>query len=79
MPSPAPTPGAVMLVINPIADATFVAACDEGMRSRPSRPDQLQAILRARYPSAVVRPRALSGEITTIWYVYRDGHWVSSA
>lgn len=68
-----------MLVINPIADATFASACDEAMRSHPEDPDELQARLRPDYPSVVVRPRALSGETTSIWYVYRDGHWVSSA
>jgi hypothetical protein len=68
-----------MLVINPIADASFVTACEAAMRTQPDRPDDLEARLRPAYPSVVVRPRALSGEITTVWYVYRDGHWVSSA
>jgi hypothetical protein len=68
-----------MLVINPVADPTFVHACNEAMESHPDRPDALQAKLRESYPAAVVRPRSLSGELTTIWYVYRDGHWVSSA
>ena len=71
--------GQAMLVINPITDAAFVRACNEALRRHPDRPDALQAELREDYPSAVVRPRALSGEITTIWYVYRDGFWVSSA
>ena len=68
-----------MLVINPIADPAFVRTCNEAMRTHPSRPDELQSMLREDYPAAVVRPRSLSGEVTTIWYVYRDGHWVSSA
>ena len=67
-----------MLVINPIADPAFVRACNEAMRAHPSHPDELQSMLRRAYPSVVVRPRSLSGELTTIWYVYRDGHWVSS-
>ena len=69
---------ATMLVINPIADASFVHRCNEAMRAHPDRPDELQATLREGYPAAVVRPRSLSGEVTSIWYVYRDGHWVSS-
>jgi hypothetical protein len=68
-----------MLVINPIADAAFVRSCTNAMRSHPDRPEDLQARLRPEYPSVIVRPRSLSGEVTTIWYVYRDGHWVSSA
>lgn len=73
------TPQEPMLVINPVADAAFVLACAAAMRAHPDRPDELQAKLRAAYPSAVVRPRSLSGEVATIWYVYRDGRWVSSA
>lgn len=68
-----------MLVINPVTDPSFVRACNEAMRDHLERPDALQTKLREEYPSAVVRPRSLSGEITSIWYVYRDGHWVSSA
>jgi hypothetical protein len=49
------------------------------MGSAPSQPEELEAMLRDSYPRAVVRPRALSGETLVVWYVYRDGHWVSSA
>jgi hypothetical protein len=73
------TPQQPMLVINPVADPSFVRTCNQAMRARPSRPDELQSLLREAYPAAVVRPRSLSGEITTIWYVYREGYWVSSA
>ena len=38
-------------------------------------PAELQAALRDRYPRAVVRSRDLSGETTSVWYVYRDGRW----
>ena len=34
-----------MLVINPIADPAFVRACNQAMRARPSRPDELQSML----------------------------------
>lgn len=67
-----------MLVINPVADAVFARACDEAMASHPARPDDLQVALRRRFPAVIVRPRALSDERLAVWYVYRDGHWVSS-
>jgi hypothetical protein len=68
-----------LLVINPVGDQTFLQACDAAMTTHPGRPEDLQAALRRRYPAVVVRPRSLSGEHLDVWYVYRDGHWVSSA
>lgn len=47
------------------------------LSGRCSRED-LEAILRTRYPDAVVRPRELEAEETVVWYVYRDGHWIRS-
>ena len=38
-------------------------------------PAELQARLRETYPLAVVRPRVISSEPTSLWYVYRDGRW----
>ena len=38
----------------------------------------LQAALRETYPRAVVRAREISSERETVWYAYRDGHWVPS-
>lgn len=67
-----------MLVINPMTDATFVRTCDAALDLHPTRPEDLQTMLRRRYPRTVVRPRALSGERLVVWYVYREGHWVSS-
>jgi hypothetical protein len=67
-----------LLVINPLGDPLFVRACDEAMASRPARPEDLQAALQGRFPNVVVRPRSLSGEQLAVWYVYRDGRWVSS-
>ena len=40
-------------------------------------PSELEEQLRRHYPRVVVRPRELTGESFTIWYVYRDGHWIS--
>lgn len=70
--------GDPLLVINPPMDSDFVGACHAAMDDRPGPPEALEAILRRRFPRAVVRARALSGETITVWYVYRDGHWVSS-
>lgn len=73
------SPAAPLLVINPPTDADFVRACDAALGRHPACTDDLQALLRPRFPLAVVRPRALSGERVEVWYVYRDGHWVSSS
>jgi hypothetical protein len=65
-----------ILIVNPSADRAFaefaVGALAQGQRT----PGELEAALRVRYPRAVVRARELSAERTTIWYVYREGHWI---
>ena len=69
-----------ILVVNPRTDASFVEFVREQLDSRPNdNPATLQDRLRERYPEAVVRARALSNEPSTVWYVYRDGHWTPSA
>jgi hypothetical protein len=40
-----------------------------------ANPIELQSRLRQTYPLALVRPRLISSEPTTLWYVYRDGRW----
>jgi hypothetical protein len=70
---------APLLIINPATDETFARACDEALADGATTPDRLQSSLRLLYPDAVVRPRELSGESIIVWYVYRDGHWVSSS
>jgi hypothetical protein len=65
-----------ILIINPTTDAEF-RECAISLERASSTPADLQSALRAYYPSAVVRPRGLSGE-REAWYVYRDGHWVPS-
>jgi len=66
-----------VLAINPRHDQAFVAAAeallDDGMRSLT----RFQDVLRRRFPDAFVRARDLSGERGAVWYVFRDGHWVS--
>lgn len=65
-----------MLITNPRSDAAFVQAVDAALDGADG-PGELQRRLRERYPDVVVRPRELSSEPVTVWYVYRDGRWVS--
>ena len=67
------------LVVNPRDDPPFVALAERLVADGVRSPDELQTALRREYPEAVVRARELDGEAFTIWYVYRDGHWVSAA
>src|SRR6476620_2343816 len=67
-----------MLILNPTSDDAFRAFA-EAARRPGDDPPSLQRRLRERYPKAVVRARALSGEPRDVWYVYRDGRWVSWA
>ncbi len=64
------------LVLNPRDDGRFVALAEALASDGADTPLELQERLRRDYPEAVVRARELTGEAFTIWYVYRDGHWV---
>ncbi|HEY8819679.1 MAG TPA: hypothetical protein VIM25_12775 [Candidatus Limnocylindrales bacterium] len=64
------------LVLNPRDDVRFVALAESLASDGIDSPLELQERLRRDYPDAVVRARELTGEAFTIWYVYRDGHWV---
>jgi hypothetical protein len=66
------------LVLNPRHDARFVALAEEIASTGTDTPLEFQERLRRDYPNAVVRARELTGEAFTIWYVYRDGHWIPS-
>ena len=65
------------LVVNPRDDTPFVVTAERLVADGVRSPVELQERLRREYPDAVVRARELDGEAFTIWYVYRDGHWVS--
>lgn len=65
------------IIRNPADDAAFEAAIEEVLDAGPLDPAALEAGLRARYPSAVVRRRELAGETAVVWYVYRDGRWTA--
>jgi hypothetical protein len=65
-----------VLILNPRQDEGFVALA-ERLADRATTPAALQAALREHYPAATVRPRLLSTDSGDVWYVYRDGIWVS--
>jgi len=65
-----------IVVVNPSNDVGFREMVDGFVATGGSRPDDLEVVLRTRYPEAVVRPRELAGERFEVWYVYRDGHWI---
>lgn len=62
------------LIVNPIGDREFIAFANYQLEGA-STAGELQALLRVRYPEAIVRLRELSGERILVWYVYRDGRW----
>jgi hypothetical protein len=68
-----------VLILNPRDDADFMDVAQGFVDRGAAGPEDLQRLLRTRYPRAAVRPRDLSSEQTSVWYVYRDGHWVPSA
>ena len=67
---------AVLLVINPRSDSGFVREAERLAEDGMTQPQRLEAALRSRYPDVAVHVRELTGEQSTIWYVYRDGHWI---
>jgi hypothetical protein len=65
------------LVTNPRQDAAFLKAAEALVRDGIASPDALERALRLDYPGTRVRARDLSSEPRRMWYVYRDGHWIS--
>ena len=65
------------IIRNPANDRAFQAAIEEALDDGLSDPAAAQERLRQGYPRAVVRPRALAEERTPVWYVYREGRWIS--
>ncbi len=66
-----------VLAINPQHDHTFVAAAEALLDDGVCSLTGFQDALRGHFPDAFVRARDLSGELGTVWYVFRDGHWVN--
>jgi hypothetical protein len=67
-----------LLFLNPADDVTFRDSVDALVAEGVANAADLERRLREPYPQAVVRPRDLADESFTVWYVYRDGHWVST-
>ncbi len=65
-----------VLIMNPPEDFDFREFV-ETRAADAADPGTLQGLLRVRYPMAVARARDLSSEQLEIWYVYREGRWVS--
>ena len=65
------------IIINPRDDVRFSELVDRSVLSGVESPDTLERLLRRVYPRAVVRRRELAGEQVEVWYVYREGRWVS--
>jgi hypothetical protein len=65
------------IVFNPLSDKGFEEAIAAAINGGAVDPRDLQQSLRRSYPATVVRPRELAGERGVVWYVYRDGRWVS--
>lgn len=72
-------PQSPSLVTNPSDDDDFRDAAMELLQPGANDPSALEALLRVRYPRAVVRARSLQGETAVVWYVYRDGRWAAPA
>lgn len=65
-----------VLVVNPRSDTAFVDLAEATVEDAMT-PAQLEERLRGSFPRASVRARALSAEPMVVWYVYRDGQWIS--
>ncbi len=68
-----------LLMINPSTDRELGQLARGLVIDAQATPETLEAALRPLFPRLVVHRRELSGEDVQIWYVYREGHWVSTA
>jgi hypothetical protein len=66
-----------LLIVNPRDDVVFRDLVMQLVEGGVEGTDALEAVLRERYPLAVVHLREISSERVTVWYVYRDGRWIS--
>ncbi|HET9456113.1 MAG TPA: hypothetical protein VFO78_02135 [Candidatus Limnocylindrales bacterium] len=66
------------LITNPADDRAFQEAAEAEVAAGAATAEELQARLRGRYSRAVVHARELAGERILVWYVYREGRWISS-
>jgi hypothetical protein len=66
-----------VVIANPGDDRRFAARISAFVEEGGLDPNDLQDVLSATYPFAVVRRREISGESLEVWYVYREGHWIA--
>jgi hypothetical protein len=66
------------LIVNPADDRVFAAFAEILVDHGADLIGDFEQRLRAFYPRAVVHARALAGEFGVVWYVYREGHWIST-
>ena len=67
-----------ILHVNPGNDPVFRSFAERLVERGAGSVPNFQAHLRVGYPSAVVHVRLLDAERRRVWYVYRDGRWVTS-
>lgn len=65
------------VIINPRDDQRFSEIVDRSLLTGVESLEALERSLRDHYPLAVVRRRGLAGEQIEVWYIYREGRWVS--
>ena len=66
------------LVVNPATDEVFAEFAVLLLEDGADSVQDLERRLRKVYPKAIVHERQLSGELALIWYIYREGRWISS-
>ena len=66
-----------VLVTNPIDDREFADAAQRLLDDGFLLIDDFRSQLRVAYPDAAVHRREIAAEPVLIWYVYREGRWVS--
>src|ERR1044072_3687456 len=66
------------LVTNPADDEAFAPVAARFVADGIEGIDEFERRLRTVYPKSAVHARLLSGETLVVWYVYRDGRWVSA-
>jgi hypothetical protein len=66
------------LVVNPATDEVFAEFAELLLDDGAIAAEDLERRLRKVYPNATVHERQLSGELALIWYIYREGRWISS-
>ena len=70
-------PSTPTLVTNPATDMAFSTCAQSLVEHGAGSIGELELALQVVYPRAAVHARELANESVVIWYVYREGRWVS--